>query len=282
MLAERLPGLLPPLTSADQLEVACLRSLCGAVDMTSTAAPFRAPHHSASARALLGGGARPRPGEVSLAHLGVLFLDELPEFPRAAIEGLREPLETGTVTVARVLDRITYPARFQLVAAMNPCACGFAGDPVRPCLCTPASLARYQRRLSGPLLDRIDLQVDVPRIDTRLLHGPPEADETPPLRAQVAAARARQLARAGMLNARLDARDLWQQIALDAPGARLLERAARRWQLSARGVSRVLKTARTIADLAGARHTHADHLAEALQLRRCAGEPAESRAEIGL
>jgi magnesium chelatase family protein len=282
MLAERLPGLLPPLTNDERLEVACLRSLSGSLDAFSAVPPFRAPHHSTSARALLGGGGRPRPGEVSLAHLGILFLDELPEFAREAVDGLREPIETGFVTVSRVLDRVCFPARFQLVAAMNPCACGFAGDAQRACICTPARLAQYRQRLSGPMLDRIDLQVEVPRIEASLLQGERPAPETPALRQLVATARTRQLERAGVPNARLEASELWQLVALDAAAGKLLERAAKRWHLSARGVSRVLKTARTIADLAGADVTGAEHVAEALQLRLFDRTAAESHAQTAL
>jgi magnesium chelatase family protein len=230
-------------------------------------APFRAPHHTSSAAALVGGGGRPRPGEISLAHRGVLFLDELPEFGRDALEALREPLESGVARISRVHEHITFPAEFQLVAAMNPCPCGFRGDGTDRCHCTPAKLAHYGARLSGPLLDRFDLHIEVPRVAFADIAEPSAVGESARLRAAVAAARATQLERSGRLNARLDARGLWRVMNLGPEQRELLRRAADRWQLSARSSLRVLKVARTIADLGCSAQVTAGHVAEALQLR---------------
>jgi magnesium chelatase family protein len=266
MLAERLPTLLPPLSNMQYLTTAAIASLCGRAPPQTSAAPFRAPHHTATARALLGGGGRPRPGEVSLAHHGVLFLDELPEFRRDALEALREPLESGTVCISRAMHQTAFPAEFQLVAAMNPCPCGFSGDPER-CSCTPAQLARYTSRVSGPLLDRIDMHVEVPRVAVPP-NGSRFAPETPGLRQSVAAARRRQLDRAGTVNARLSAEQLRATARLGGDAQDLLERCAREWQLSGRAVARALKTARTIADIAGTDAIAARHVAESLQLRQ--------------
>ena len=280
MLAERLPALLPPLSNDEYLTVAAIASLSGSKPPASAAAAFRAPHHSATARALLGGGGKPLPGEVSLAHHGVLFLDELPEFAREALEGLREPLETGVVSVSRALHRFTYPARFQLIAAMNPCPCGYAGDAAR-CTCTPSQLARYTARVSGPLLDRIDLHVEVPRCNVPADAEPPKR-LNPQMRELVARARARQLARAGVLNARLDARALRETAGIRDDAAALLDRSAWRWQLSNRAAARALKAARTIADIDEADHVETVHVAEALQLRqldrRAAGPTRDATA----
>jgi magnesium chelatase family protein len=266
MLAERLPLLLPPLTNAEFLTTAAIASLRSGQPPTTTAIPFRAPHHTVTARALLGGGARPQPGEVSLAHHGVLFLDELPEFSREALEALREPLETGVVSVARALHHATFPAEFQLIAAMNPCPCGYAGDADR-CVCSAGALLRYAARVSGPLLDRIDMHVEVPYQPADLPAAPREA-QTPALQAQVAAARARQLKRAGRLNARLDAGAVHATTELDAAARALLRRSADRWRLSARAITRTLKTARTIADISAQCRVTRTHVAEALQLRQ--------------
>jgi len=278
LLAERLPGLLPPLSNAEYLTAAMIASLGGQRPPQSSAAPFRAPHHTATTRALLGGGARPQPGEVSLAHHGVLFLDELPEFGRDCLEGLREPLESGSVSISRALHRVTFPAQFQLIAAMNPCPCGFAGDAQR-CACTPAALARYTARVSGPLLDRIDMHVEVPRRKPRA-HPEPRSQRSPALRESVANARARQLARAGVLNARLSQQALRETVQPQSAALELLERGAARWQLSNRAVARLLKTARTIADLAAQRCVTAGHVAEALQLRQLERRRAPSDSAL--
>ncbi len=273
MLAERLPGLLPPLGFDDLLCVASIASVAGLPELIGQRAPpFRAPHHTASAVALVGGGSRPRPGEVSLAHKGVLFLDELPEFARGALEALREPIETGVVRVARVQRSVSFPAEFQLLAAMNPCPCGYRGDGTDRCRCTDDRVLGYRGRLSGPLLDRVDLHVEVPRVIWRGSGSRPTASETIPARRRVAAARARQQLRGRRVNARLPDAELRRVATPDAGGHALLETAVDRWHLSARAVSRVLKVARTIADLAGCDAVLREHVAEALQLR-CLDRP---------
>jgi magnesium chelatase family protein len=269
MLAERLSGLLPPLTFDEMLRVASIASVAGdprAAQPTLTP-PFRAPHHTTSAQALVGGGTRPHPGEISLAHRGVLFLDELPEFSRTALEALREPLESGVARISRVHAQLAFPAEFMLVAAMNPCFCGFRGDGTDRCQCTPYKLEQYRGRISGPLLDRFDLHIEVPRVAFADIAEPAEHGETDALRETVVAARGVQLERAGKLNSRLDARALWRSVKLGAAERALLKRASERWQLSARSSLRVLKVARTIADLAGSSAVAAEHVAEALQLR---------------
>jgi magnesium chelatase family protein len=269
MLAERLSGLLPPLTNDDMLRVASIASVAGdprAAQPTLTP-PFRAPHHTTSAQALVGGGTRPRPGEISLAHRGVLFLDELPEFSRGALEALREPLESGVARISRVHEQLAFPAEFMLVGAMNPCHCGYLGDGTDRCRCTPSKLEQYRGRISGPLLDRFDLHVEVPRVSFADITEPPEGGESAALRDTVLEARGAQLERAGKLNARLDSRALWRAVNLGAEQRALLKRAAERWQLSARSSLRVLKVARTIADLAGNAAVTTEHVAEALQLR---------------
>ncbi len=269
MLAQRLPGLLPAMSEAEALESAAVSSLDGALDPARWGQrPFRAPHHSASAAALVGGGATPRPGEISLAHHGVLFLDELPEFDRRVLESLREPLETGAVTVSRVRRRAEFPARFQLVAAMNPCPCGYAGHPRRSCSCSPDQVARYRRRLSGPLLDRVDLMVEVPALGVEELAAAPAGEPSAAVRARVERARQVQLARQGTVNARLEAGRVAALCAPDAAGAALLAQAIERLNLSARAYHRILRVARTLADLAGAERPAAAHVAEAIQYRR--------------
>ncbi len=272
MLAQRLPGLLPPMTDAEALGSAALASLAGAFDAARwRVRPFRAPHHSATAPALVGGGTPPRPGEISLAHGGVLFLDELPEMPRAALEALREPLETGRITISRAARQASFPARFQLVAAMNPCPCGWLGAPAggaRSCRCTPDQVTRYQGRLSGPLLDRVDLQVDVPAVRPDELMGGRDGEPSATVAARVLAAHHRALARQGTANAMLDAAGIDTHCALDAAGRALLQRAAERLGWSGRGLHRVLKVARTVADLAGSDSIGTAHLAEAMQWRR--------------
>jgi magnesium chelatase family protein len=269
MLAERLSGLLPPLPLDDMLKVASIASIAGEARASSPTLvpPFRAPHHTSSAQALVGGGSRPRPGEISLAHQGVLFLDELPEFSRDALEALREPLETGVARISRVHEQLAFPAEFQLVAAMNPCPCGYRGDGTDRCNCSPHKLDHYRGRISGPLLDRFDLHIEVPRVSFADIAGAPAGGESIALRANVEAARAVQLTRRGKLNARLDTRALWRCVSLGNEERALLKRAAERWQLSARGCVRVLKVARTIADLQGSEGVAAEHVAEALQLR---------------
>ncbi|TAH42472.1 MAG: ATP-dependent protease [Betaproteobacteria bacterium] len=269
MLAQRLPGLLPAMEEAEALESAAVISLDGGFEPSAWARrPFRAPHHSASAAALVGGGALPRPGEISLAHHGVLFLDELPEFDRRVLESLREPLESGIVTVSRARRRAEFPARFQLVAAMNPCPCGFAGHPLRACTCTPDQVARYRSRLSGPLLDRIDLTVEVPALAHEDLVSAPEGESSATVRARVAQARLRQRERQGGPNARLDPGRVVAICAPDASGAALLKQAMSRLNLSARAYHRVLRVARTLADLADAERPNMVHVAEAIQYRR--------------
>jgi magnesium chelatase family protein len=275
MLAARLPGILPPLAHDEALELTRLYSVAGLLAGRSglvTARPFRAPHHSVSGAGLVGGSAVPRPGEVSLAHLGVLFLDELPEFRRDVLELLRQPLEDGRVTLSRAQACFTFPAAFSLVAALNPCPCGHRGDPGRACSCSEGQAARYWSRLSGPLLDRIDLHVAVPRLgESELLEARP-AESSADVRARVAAARERQAARLGgrpgpRVNARLTPAELRRHARLDAAGQALLREAIARLALSGRAVDRVLKASRTIADLAGREAITPEDLAEALQLR---------------
>ncbi|ANQ86904.1 YifB family Mg chelatase-like AAA ATPase [Azoarcus olearius] len=269
MLAQRLPGLLPPMDEAEALASAALQSLEGVFDAARWGLrPFRAPHHSASAAALVGGGANPRPGEISLAHHGVLFLDELPEFDRRVLEALREPLETGAVTVARARRRVEFPARFQLVAAMNPCPCGYAGHPRRACRCTPEQVARYRARLSGPLLDRMDLTVEVPALGHAELADSAPGEASAAVRARVLAARELQRARQGRPNARLEPSAVGALCTPDDAGARLLAQAMERLNLSARAYHRVLRVARTLADLAGIEVPGAAQVAEAIQYRR--------------
>jgi magnesium chelatase family protein len=272
MLAQRLPGLLPPMNDAEALASAALASLAGAFDTAHwKVRPFRSPHHSASAPALVGGGSPPRPGEISLAYGGVLFLDEIPEMPRAALEALREPLETGRITISRAARQASFPARFQLVAAMNPCPCGWLGarvDSGHQCRCTPDIVARYQGRLSGPLLDRIDLQVEVPAVKPGELMGPRDGEPSGVVAGRVQAARERALARQGSSNAELATADIETQCALDEAGRSLLHRAAERLGWTGRGLHRVLKVSRTIADLAGSERIRPVHIAEAMQWRR--------------
>ncbi len=269
MLAQRLPGLLPPLDDAQAVETAMLHSISPAPPPLERwrERPFRAPHHSASAVAMIGGGARPAPGEISLAHNGVLFLDELPEFNRTVLEALREPIETGCVSLARAAYRVTFPARFQLVAAMNPCPCGFAGDPAGRCRCAPGQVQRYLSRLSGPLVDRIDLHVVVRPVDYSLLRHPAQPETSQVVAARVLAARERQRSRGG-LNATLSLRRLEDACGLGPAEHALLEAAASRLGLSARACHRALRVARTVADLAGAARVDVTHLSEALGYRK--------------
>jgi magnesium chelatase family protein len=274
MLASRLPGLLPPLSDADALESAAVQSLEARFDPARfRQRPFRSPHHSASAPALVGGGMVPRPGEISLAHHGVLFLDELPEFDRRVLEALREPLETGRITVSRANSRADFPARFQFVAAMNPCPCGYLGHPTRACRCTPDQVARYRGKLSGPLLDRIDLSMEVGSLSADELQDAPRGESTSAVRTRVVQAHARQLQRQGKANAHLDAGEIETCCPIDDKARSLLRSAIERMGMSARAYHRVLKVARSVADLAGAEVIGAAHVAEAVQYRR--GLPGE-------
>jgi magnesium chelatase family protein len=286
MLAARLPGLLPPLDPAEALEISMIHSVAGLLHegRLMRQRPFRDPHHSASLPALIGGGHRGRPGEISLAHLGILFLDELPEFQRATLEALRQPLETARATVARVNAHVTYPARVQLVAAMNPCRCGHLDDAALACGKAPRCAQDYQSRISGPLFDRIDLHIDVPAVKAADLALPPPAEGSAEVAHRIAAARRRQGARYGALpaerrirtNAEADGELLDAVATPDAEGKRLLLAAAERLRLSARGYHRVLRVARTLADLDASEEVRRLHIAEALSYRRIslAGEGA--------
>ena len=269
MLAQRLPGLLPPMTSVEALESAAVHSLAGSFKLAHwSQRPFRAPHHSASSAALVGGGGTPRPGEISLAHNGTLFLDELPEFQRGVLEALREPLETGQINIARAAHRAEFPARFQLVAAMNPCPCGWLGHPAGKCHCTPDQVARYRGKLSGPLLDRIDLILDVPAVDEADLSARGDGESSATVRARVTTARAVQIERQGKPNARLNPDEVDRHARPDEAGAQLLKQAMARLSLTARAYHRILKVARSIADLAGAAQINSAHVAEAIHYRR--------------
>ncbi len=269
MLAQRFAGLLPELTHDEALESAAVLSLTGGFTHERWGQRvFRSPHHTASSVALVGGGSPPRPGEISLSHHGVLFLDELPEFPRAALEGLREPLETGRIVISRAARQAEFPARFQLIAAMNPCPCGHQGSPLRACRCTPDVVARYQGRISGPLLDRIDVQVEVPAVPAEALAAAPDGEASAVIAARVARARERAMQRQGCTNAALSGDALDLHCALDAGASRFLQTAAARLGWSARSFHRVLRIARTVADLAGSEPIQVAHLAEAIQCRR--------------
>jgi magnesium chelatase family protein len=274
LLAACLPGILPDLTPSEALEVSMIASVAGTLSegRLIRTRPFRAPHHSASMVALVGGGLRVRPGEVSLAHLGILFLDELPEFQRGALDSLRQPLETGTVSVARANAHVTFPARVQLVAAMNPCRCGHLGDPALACSRAPRCAADYQARVSGPLIDRIDLHVDVQAVAAADLVLPPPAEGSGEVAARVRAARDVQTRRYQAHGVRTNAEadgDLLGSVATpDEPGRRLLAQAAEAMRLSARGFHRVLRVARTVADLAGSEGVGRIHVAEGLSYRR--------------
>ncbi len=269
MLAARLPGILPPMASDEALETAAVHSLTGRFSAQSWGQrPFRSPHHTASAVALVGGGGDPRPGEISLAHHGVLFLDELPEWDRRVLEVLREPLESGRIHISRAARQAEFPAAFQFVAAMNPCPCGHLGDAQGSCRCTPDQIQRYRGKISGPLLDRIDLQVEVPAVPADTLRTPDAGEGSAAVRARVSAARARQLDRQGKPNRALGPREVDRWCQPDAAGEALLARAMSQLRLSARAYHRILKVARSIADLAGEERVAQSQVAEAIGYRR--------------
>jgi magnesium chelatase family protein len=272
MLASRLPGLLPPLTATEALEVSLIHSVAGTLggEGLVTTRPFRDPHHSASPASLTGGGIKAKPGEMSLSHRGILFLDELPEFPRTVLETLRQPLENGNISIARASAHVTYPARFQLVAAMNPCRCGHLGDQTKGCKKQPGCALEYQNKLSGPLLDRFDLRIPVPAVAASDLSLPPAREGTVQVAARVAMARGKQTARYGgkiTCNAELQGKLLDEFCPLDEESRKLLNHAADKLGLSARGYHRIIRVARTIADLAGEEHIRRPQVAEALAYR---------------
>lgn len=276
MMARRLPTILPDLTLEEAIETTKVFSTAGLLPEKTpllVTRPFRSPHHTVSDAGLIGGGQIPRPGEVSLAHNGVLFLDELPEFKKHVLEVLRQPLEDGTVTIARAATSLNFPARFMLVAAMNPCPCGFLGDRVRSCTCSPPQIQRYRSRLSGPLLDRIDMHVEVPSVQVQELIGQPVGESSAAIRERVNLARARQRQRFSgsptlYCNAQMSSKEVKKFCRLDPASAELLNQAILRLGLSARAYHRILKIARTIADLAGADTLETAHVAEAIQYRR--------------
>ena len=270
MLASRLPGILPPLSADEALEVAALASIRGSMDIAKCFGqrPFRHPHHTASAVAISGGGSNPKPGEISLAHHGVLFLDEFPEFDRPVLEVLREPLESGTVTISRALRNIEYPARFQLVAAMNPCPCGYFGSKQRPCVCSDAQIERYKHKISGPLLDRIDLHIKVPELPKSTLFNPTlHSESSAQVRERVIQAQRIQRNRQGVLNQTLQGKSLEEHCALTPELRHFLDQATDKFQLSARAAHRMLRVARTIADLSGKTEITLTELSEALGFR---------------
>jgi len=275
MLSKRLPTILPPLTLAESLETTRIYSAAGELQpgqALMARRPVRSPHHSASGPALVGGGSIPQAGEVSLAHHGLLFLDEFPEFPRAILEALRQPLEDGVVTIARAHASISFPAQFMLVAAMNPCPCGYFTDPNKPCKCSPGQIDKYLSRISGPLIDRIDIHIEVPPVAFRELRSHRDGSASATLREQVVRARQIQRERFGqnntMLNGRMNSRLLRKHCALDDAGEQILKQALTELGLSARAHDKILRVSRTIADLAGEANIQADHLAEAIMYRR--------------
>jgi magnesium chelatase family protein len=274
MLAQRLPTILPPLTPVESLETTRVYSAMGRLpsgEALLKRRPFRTPHHTISDAGMVGGGSTPSPGEISLAHHGVLFLDELPEFHRRSLEVLRQPLEQGQVTISRALNSTTFPARFVLVAAMNPCPCGYLGDPRHQCKCTPVQIERYLGRISGPLLDRIDMHIEVPAVPFQELSASADGTSSAAMREQVGRARAVQRQRFGAdthtLNSRMSTRQLRRHCALDAEGRQLLQTAMDELGLSARAHDRILRVARTIADLEGAADIRPAHVVEAISYR---------------
>jgi magnesium chelatase family protein len=274
MLARRLPTILPPLTPDESLETTRIYSAVGKLapgESLLCTRPFRSPHHTISDAGMVGGGSVPQPGEISLAHHGVLFLDELPEFNRRSLEALRQPLEEGRVTISRAAHSTTFPADFVLCAAMNPCPCGFLGDPKKPCKCAPIAIEKYVGRISGPLLDRIDLHIEVPPVPFEDLSKPGDGTGSAMMREQVFAARAVQAVRfggrAGGLNGRMTSRQIRTHCALDAEGQTVLKDAMEALGLSARAHDRILRVARTVADLAGSERITSDHVAEAIGFR---------------
>ena len=268
MLAQRLPGILPPLSDDEITETWALRSLLPQQHSFSRRRPFRSPHHSASAAAMVGGGSDPKPGEISLAHNGVLFLDELPEFDRKVLEMLREPLENGLIHISRASRQATYPARFQLVAAMNPCPCGYLGHPAKPCRCTPESIARYRGKISGPLLDRIDLIIEVPALSAAELTQATPGEPSTTVRKRVLAARERQQRRQGKSNALLNVSELDELAAIEPEAKAALSAVLEKLSLSARSYHRILRIARTLADLAGSDTVNQRHVMQAVSFRR--------------
>ena len=274
LIARALPGILPPLTLEEALDVSHIYSVAGALPPDAPVIrerPFRAPHHTISHAGLVGGGEVPRPGEISLAHRGVLFLDELPEFDERSLESMRQPLEDHLVTISRAAGTLTFPANFQLIAAMNPCPCGYWGDPTHNCTCSPAMVTRYQKRISGPLLDRFDIHAEVPRVEYEKLAADRAGEPSAAIRARVRAARERQQARFKdtpmICNADMGPAHIREYCEVDEAGKSLMRAAMQQLGMSARSFHRVLKLARTIADLEGAERIQAAHLAEALQYR---------------
>lgn len=268
MLAARLPGLLPPLSRAEALEVASIHSVASQQPLRSyPQRPFAAPHHTASSVALVGGGSQPKPGEISLAHRGILFLDELPEFQRQVLEVLREPLENGYIRISRASAQLEFPSRFQLIAAMNPCPCGYHGQQSERCRCTPDQVHRYRAKISGPLLDRIDIHIPVLQLAKGELHRPEHSDSSEQIAKRVAAAQQRQMQRQGCYNGLLSGRQVTQVCQINSTQQDFLDDAMLRLGLSARALHRLLKVSRTIADLAEARAIEDAHLHEALSYR---------------
>ena len=269
MLSQRLPGILPPLTEDELVEVWALRSLLpNYQQQLDSHRPFRSPHHSASSAAMVGGGSDPRPGEISLAHHGVLFLDELPEFDRKVLEVLREPLENGEIHISRAARQAVYPAKFQLVAAMNPCPCGYLGHPVKPCRCTPESVARYRSKISGPLLDRIDLTIEVPSLSAAELMQQEAGESSAVVLARVIAARDKQYARQGKVNAALSVSELDTSARIQKEAQEALGSLLEKLSLSARSFHRIMRVARTLADLAGDEEVGRSHVMKAVGFRR--------------